>query len=407
MKKLLSFTGVLGLIWGNVLALNKEPLRAENSVVVKNGQILTTGILSDIDGNIFLEFLKDMHVNVSATPVGFQGEIIAPTIIEIPQRAPRGRMKEVLTFELLTNSGEEITFVDRFAFMHPKDKRKAQIENPELAIQRSGTLLLTKFTEEDNVRKPALWEYRNETNDLEGSCDTKTGEIRQLCFQLKECKRQDDFEKEKCIKKLSWRKIGGKIETTPEEDTVIFSALLTRNGTFTIFDENPTAEFTPTFPISEVERVDQSPFPSVEPPPLQETETTNEAFIDLEEEDEEDDLLTIIPTVGDTDTLVIPSLEDLSTEGIPPFIEEDEDTEIAPSPSEPIEETIITSAKKETEQREAEQAAIEALNQTNIPKNATLPKSGQNKNYKFPLTLILTLSILGASSYLALKNKPY
>ena len=126
MKKALWVLGIISFFWGNTLALEKEPLRAESSVVVENGSVKATAILSDIDGYIFIEFLKDLYVVIAGTEVGFRGEIIAPEIIGIPQRAPRGRMKEVLTFELLTDTGYGVTFLDRFTLMHPKHKAKEQ-----------------------------------------------------------------------------------------------------------------------------------------------------------------------------------------------------------------------------------------------------------------------------------------
>lgn len=381
MKKLLCFM-MICLFWGQAFALGKDPLRADDSIIVRNGKIVETGILSDTDGKIFLEFLKDMHVMVSETPVGFNGEILIPEIIEIPQRAPRARMKEVLTFELVTNSRDVINFVDRFALMHPKHRLKEQTANPEIAVQRIGALLLIKFSEEDKVQKPVLWEYRSVVAEMEGPCASKAGEERELCFQLKECKKMLDFERGQCIKKLSWKKIGGKVEQSPEKD-LVFSALITRNGIFTIFDENPPVDFTPTFPIDEVELVDQSPFPSVEPLPKLEAEFPFE--------------------IMENEFSVLDG-EKLEVDDIPPFIEEDLDEFL----EEEQEESEVSSQESgEEEEMAAEIEEIEAMNQVDIPEGATLPKSGQSRNFKFPVVLLLALGILGGSGYLALRENTY
>ena len=397
MKKSLWVLGIISFFWGNTFALEKEPLRAESSVVVENGSVKTTAILSDIDGYIFIEFLKDLYVVISGTEVGFRGEIIAPEIIEIPQRAPRARMKEILTFELLTDTGDGVTFLDRFTLMHSKHKVREQLENPEMNLQRQGGLLLAKFSEEDQVQVPVLWEYRSDIESISGSCHEQNGEEQSLCLSVKSCKSLPEYEKAKCLKKLSWRKIGGKVEQSPDGET-IFSVILTRNGIFTIFDENPPIDFTPTFPVDEIEYADPSPYPSVEP--SAEIINIGGTGTPLGVEATEENPLTTIPAVE------APNLTE-----IPPFIEPDVvEEELISAKENPIEDTTtqtLTEAEVLAELEAIQNQNEAATATTQISEGATLPQSGQKTDLKFPIVLLFALGILGASGYLAFRSKRY
>ena len=207
-------------------ALGQTSLKTANSVEVKSGFIAETVVLADDGGKLFLEFIKGDRVAKKLDGQIFDGEILPPLIIDVPDKAPRARMRELLSFEVIADNNEEVEMIDQFTALHPKDRLRQGLKN-QAGQRRLGAQLITLFPEEDAVSRPSLWHY-----------DTSYTPPR-------------------------WERLGGIMGETPAGEANVFSSYLYGTGKFTIWDENPQPTFSPTFPIDEVELAEDSPFPSV------------------------------------------------------------------------------------------------------------------------------------------------
>ncbi len=450
MKKLFCSFGIFALLFASEgFAVEKDPLRANDSVVVNEGFVAETAILSDPEGIIFLEFLKGTYTAVEEAKTGFDGEIMPPEIIEVPARPPRARMKEFLTFELLTDSGDDVVFVDRFALKPDKNKLREEVTNPDQFFQRPGAAILTRISTEDKVALPTLWEFKGEEFATE-KCSIERSVIR----------------RQKCVRRNLWRRIGGKLEESEEPEISIFSAIFTKTGIYAIFDENPSPDFVPPFPIDEIEAAEESPFPSVEPSSASasaEASADRKASEDMEggeemgEESEEippfideeegaplevpasdnpfsgipgqagglvsegvQGAQNVIPSLPEdpvpiSESAIVPALPEpgvapagapgeavplapLPTEGnfqsVTPGIVSGEVPAIEPaeSPLEPIEEIIEEPAELDPELSE----------ELEIEEGSELPKSG---SFKFPFVMVLAFLFLVASGYFAFEKQ--
>ncbi len=383
MKNLLFLLYIFCFFFGNAVAVEKEPLRAEDSIVVEAGKVVGTGILSDVDGTIFLEFLRDLRVVTASGKYGsqggllpsFEGEILPPEIIEPLLEPPRARMREILTFELLTDSGEDVAFLERFTVMKTKHRIKELIENPNQAVYRAGATLLTKIDEVDEIGKPALWEFQNDENE--------------------------------------WRRLGGKLEDSEEDNIQIFSSLISRSGIYAVFDENPLPSFEPAFPVDQIEMVEMSPFPSVEVSP------ENADLSDMEDLGELEASPALPLGVEGESTLVVPGIAVPELSGLPirggvevsPVLEESEELVLDSEGRDslglervgavPTEGRVsVISPEVGGAEREREIAEIAA----EVPEGSTLPTTGKKEPYKFPWGIILAIGVLVGCGYLAIKK---
>ncbi|MBT3349615.1 hypothetical protein HN954_03470 [bacterium] len=201
MRKLfLTFVSFIIFLPLSVDAILDEPIRTEDSVVVDTGDIFENGVLADSAGTIFLEFSKNTRVVYASDSILFSGEILPPQTIEIPDQAPRTRMDELVTFELISDGGDDLKFVDRFDVMHPRNRLKLQYTDPE-SLERSAWVKLIFPIENKFVRTPKMWRYLGE-----------------------------DF---------GWKRIGGTFEPSSTEEIWLFSVTVPGTGVFSVFDENP------------------------------------------------------------------------------------------------------------------------------------------------------------------------
>ncbi len=245
------FIVVLVLLFsGSILQAQEDVLRSRESVEVKNGKIVRTGVLADNDGVLFVEFIagdfvvkradterclkltrKDFQrrscINTLALEE-YEGEVLAPVILDKPDKAPRARMREIITFEMIVDTNDEVFFVDRYTIMHPSERLRQGIRFGDLEPGNSGAQVLMRIFNEDEIGQPSLWFYNTDEN--------------------------------------RWREIGGILTDSAEPDVKIFSAIIARTGLYTIWDANPPPTFSPNFPIDEIELAEESPFPSVEIP---------------------------------------------------------------------------------------------------------------------------------------------
>ena len=199
------------------------------SIPIEAGKVRQTGVITDDKGTIFIEFLKGDRASTSETNIKvYNGEILPPSLVSPPAKAPRARMREILSFEVISDTGDEVILIDQYAALNPhlrerlsyKDKYESQPE------RQSGAQLLTNIYKEDEIGRPILWRY--------------------------------DFKKSK------WERLGGIVSESSEPDVEVFSMILYRTGTYTLWDENPNPTFAPNFPIDQVELAEESPYPSVE-----------------------------------------------------------------------------------------------------------------------------------------------
>ncbi len=358
MKKL-----IIGLILLNFAVTEaKETLRVEDSITVTNGKVSETGVLADNNGTIFLEFLKGSFINYTKDNQPFSGEILAPSIIDNTQKLPRGRMREILTFELLSDNADEVSLVDRYTLMHPKEYLRETISNPDGLIHNGGIKLLTRLYNKDKIGFPGLWKL--------------------------ETKKAKDNEREINY----WKRVGGKLNESPESDVKVFTAIISKTGVYGLFDENPKPFYSKNTPLETVEKVQQSPFPSVVPQP--QIKAVDKPLIEenlpLDEWGDDDfqipDDTLIIPAVQepkkiDSDTLIIPAIE---TDEEMPLLEE------------------LPEKNEDKSPTDANRMHASNLDINDIK---MLPVAGEKKiSSRFPIILILSFFVIGFSIYLAIKK---
>ncbi len=339
----------------------REALRADDVIKVRDGKVVDTGILSDEKGTIFLEFIKGDFVNYAKDKQPFTGEILPPAIIDKPLKLPRYRMREILSFELLTDNVETVTFVDRYSLMHPKEYLRTTLANPDGLIHGSGIKFLTRIYDEDKFGLPTLWVLETEKESVL-----------------------------KTERKKYWKKIGGKLVETEESGVKVFSAVLNRTGVYGLFDEDPTPYYSPNTPLETVQKVEASPYPSVVPQapalPITPPQTNTSQATDEDFYFDENDNLQLVPAVNERKNNV-------------PVI----DNRIIPAIQTPIEVVPAVDTPKVPPVSEFQNL------QSNNPNIKTLPVTGasltQTPSSHFPFVLLLAFGLLGGSFYLAFKKQ--
>lgn len=356
MKKLL--IGLLFISQFPLVVDAREALRADDIIKVQDGKVFDTGILSDENGIVYLEFIKGDFVNYKKDKQPFSGEILPPAIIDKPLKLPRHRMREVLSFEFLTDNVETVSFIDRYSLMHPKQYLRATLSNPDGLIHGSGIKFLTRIYDKDRIRLPTLWVLETERDSV-----LKTEQ------------------------KKYWKKIGGKLIDTEESGVKVFSAVLNQTGVYGLFDENPTPYYSPNTPLETIQKVDTSPYPSVVPQtPERPIDIPNEQAIDNGFYFDDQDNLQLVPAISDSGA---------STPAV--------DDRLIPAISTPIE--ILPSIPSTKVPPVSEFQNL----QSNDPNIQTLPVTGasltESPSSSFPFVLLLAFSLLGGSFYLAFKKQ--
>ncbi|MCK5460464.1 hypothetical protein KAI58_00570 [Candidatus Gracilibacteria bacterium] len=324
-----------------------EPLRAEESLPIVAGKVVETGILTDDKGTVFLEFIKDTYISNSEDKQPFEGEILPPQIIDIPTKKPRGRMTEILSFELLVDSNTDVTFVNKFSLLRPKQIIRLEHTDPNAFERTEGVRVFHQIKEEDQIGLPTLWQYLGEDEEGEDQ----------------------------------WIRIGGKIENTKESDVKIFSAVITTTGIFSLLDENPSPILSENTPTDLVELVEDSPYPSVETP-----EPEGEVDYESSEFPIEDTTYEDSEEITDSPFLIPASTEESHA---PTQILDQEDETNMPE----LEEEVFSDTDEIIEKP--------------LPEESILPQSGPAEKTKksFPFTILLAVFILGTSIYFGLSKK--
>lgn len=197
-KKILTIFAIIMVLTTPVFA-ESQPLLTANFVEVDNGGIVENTLLASDEGNIFIEFSKETKFINAEEKLNFTGEILPPQVIELDIRKPRGLMEELTTFELVSNTGADVAFMDRFDTLTRKNLYREKLLNPD-GLSRSSWVKLIYLIDNENTNLPKLWEWQGEED--------------------------------------GWYRVGGNI-TEAGENSRILSAILRRTGIYTIFDENP------------------------------------------------------------------------------------------------------------------------------------------------------------------------
>jgi hypothetical protein len=211
---LFGFVILFACAFGQLFA-EAPPLLSATFVEVEKGEISDNTLLASDDGTIFIEFSKDTKFVDAEEKLNFTGEILPPQTIELEFDPPRALLEELATFELVSNAGADIAFLDRYDRMSRKNLLLENLRSPDELKKKSSWVKLVYPLKDSLVSMPKLWEWQGESK--------------------------------------GWKRIGGTVEIPPPivtegeevlyEETVeenrVFSAILRRTGIYAIFDENP------------------------------------------------------------------------------------------------------------------------------------------------------------------------
>jgi len=340
------------------------PLHPDDSIPVVRGTVEEAGLLSDSEGRVFLEFPAGLSVVTHREKTFFDGEILPPEVIRLPGRAPRARMREFLSFELIPSVAADLNFVNRFYLMSSKEKMRHEFLRPE-SLVKTPVRVVAPVAEE--VGRLALWEF------LPG-------------------------EEEK------WFRLGGVTEDSVETGVRIFLSSVRGTGVYTIFDEDPPASFVPPFPIDQIQLAEPSPFvegmeedfgtpnptPDFEVPAIQNESDENVSRENSQDLEQEEDF-------------EVPAIQNESVSGeITPeqmqFL-----TEAATS-GEEIPGDFSFPDELMPENSDSSGASADSVNlQASSFESGKLPVAGAEKS-AFPVWILVAVGILGASAWFGFRR---
>lgn len=388
-KLILTTLLLLTTVSTSVLAQNR--LKTSNSVNIANGFIVETVVLADDPGQVFIEFIKSDRVAKSLDGQIYSGEILPPFSVDSPARAPRARMREILSFEVISDTNEPLYLIDQYAAMHAKDRLRNSLRSLT-GTRRQGAQLITLLPAAENINHAALWHY-DETN-----------------------------------LKQPWKRLGGIAGETPAGEDQIFSAYLYGTGIYTIWDENPLPTFEVSFPNDEIEFAEPSPFPSI---------TEEEEELALMEDAEFAELLEGQAALieddnrarlrgDDSQSLLVPAVDqdslNISQLLVPAIPEEINSALTSRNTLTPV--TAPATSNFLLAPNTSSQPLVPAVtaNETNTVNELSLAQALQSNSFKdfgmqegdlseaggfqFPWVLLIVLAITGFSFY-ALRKKPY
>jgi len=359
--------------------LAKEPLRTEDAIYVETGKIVQSGILADSNGLLFIEFSQNARVVVTLDRLSFSGEIVPPQLIALPDKKPRARMQELITFELLGDTAEHLTFADQFDLMRSRSRFRYAALHPE-SFSRTTSLVQILVPIEEDYGELSLWEYSYEGD---------------------------------------WIELGGKIEDSSTPNTKVFSSVLTGTGIFTIFDNNPAPDFVPPFPLDEIILVEPDPFADeyFTENAAYSTESTPELF----EGSYIDPLLPVDPVPIEGEFSTVPmgvngafNALPLNITGGPPTDGRAQTTEELYAQKDAVGKIsampfMLPGAQAQEPEDVVFLEELPPLEEEFVPIPDELPQTGPaNKDQPrtvFPFMILFAVVILGSSFYFAIKGK--
>ncbi len=368
MKKILATFVIIICSWHTHQA--SANLTTADAVQVKDGIVTNTTVISDFSGQVFLEFTANTRILNEEEKSLFTGSILPPDTIEAPDRPPRGRMRTLLSFQLLGSSNQPLLFSDKLEVTNFKNILRLEATNPE-ELERTPLVKVFAPLNAD-IKKASLWEYMED--------------------------------------KKSWIPLGGTIEESSDPEVNIFKGFIKKTGTFAIFDNDPAPEAIEPFPLDQIQPAEPDPFADAFTNP---DNIINEAVLF----DEEDFLSaaqteSFEPTGAEQEIIIEPS----------------ENTDQS-NPLLPTESQTITSAEQNqaligTDLSEEEIIPLEnigenegvitgasVLQEATIPDGSILPRTGiseeETNRSTFPITILVTLLLLIASGIFAFRKEKH
>ena len=389
MQKIITAGLVFSLLFG-ASALGQNRLKTASSAKIKAGFVAETVVLADSDSKNFLEFIKGDRVAKSLDGQIYDGEILPPVQIDNQYKAPRARMRELRSFEVISDTNESLELIDQFTAMQSKQRLRNSLGN-QAGNRRQGAQLISLFEEGSNISDPALWKYNPENV------------------------------------KSPWKRLGGIIAETPVDSEKVFSAFLFSTGIYTIWDENPLPTFEVSFPLDEIELAEVSPFPSVIEEEELATLETNEfvEFLEGEEAFFEEELNTspslrgddshqnLVPAVGTSntaDSTLIPAIADAPLQNNPvapvtpsTTLNTNNNFLLAPPVSNPLVPATVAPSNAPINEAGLGQVLQANSFQDFGLNEGDLPEAG---GFQFPWFLLIVFGIIGFSVY-SIRQKPY
>lgn len=205
----------------------RSPLRSQTSVLIQGGKVVESAILADADGQVFIEVPLRLQAKIKGLKSpNYTGELLAPIIREPINKAPRERMRNVVSFDFGSITGDHLQLTDRYYGLSQQRIKKLQSQDQDL--KRYVMKVFVPVKTEQNIRTPKLYRYNNAKN--------------------------------------TWQKIGGTLNQTQDNTTQLFQATITETGSYTLWDENPMPQFQNAINTDDITLAEPSPFPSVIPP---------------------------------------------------------------------------------------------------------------------------------------------
>ncbi len=259
-----------------IIPITYAQIRPQTIITIEKGLINNTGILTDDQQKIYIEFLKNTAVSSGDKIRQYAGEILSPNIIKNPaQKNPAPRMREILSFRFEASTGHKLSFIDRNYLLPPKEQeRRIQAQKNSnnknnKKYSSGGVKFLTQIKKEDKIIDPELWQYVKIPKTITNNDK-----------QIEKTRMKSSVFNNKT--KRIWKRIGGKSEDSSDPNIKIFTAKISQTGVYVFFDAKPSPK--PVRPESShlINSVEASPMPSVIP--LNPIEILNQQKDDLKEQ---------------------------------------------------------------------------------------------------------------------------
>lgn len=344
-------------------AQKKEQLRVSDSASFEKGDSLDTVVLTDVDGKVFLEIPEAVVATNVNDGTRFTGEVLSPNFIALPGKTPKTRMKEIFSFEVLGDNGNQLKFVDKIMTLTPRNRLRLEILEPEKVVSgpRPKVIYVVKA---DGVRDPNLWRFIND----------------------------DD----------GWERIGGTYNT--ENGANIFTAKISSTGKYSIIDSAPLpTDSVDDYAIPEtVESLTET---------IDRLSAQREAMmleLGLSNEEELPPFLSDVVDEGEVfpDNVEIPSLETPEISEIPAieseFTQTDDKTRVIPALTE--DGYLQEPSPEPPLEYETQNQLVNTIPEGELPSTGKIDDENSNT---FVFVLLGVFGLIGVSIYFAFRKQEY
>lgn len=259
-------------------------MRVSDAVKIEDGVVQEAAILSDMEGNVFLDFLKDTRVLNYEERGAYTGTVIPPEVVELPLQPPLPRMNDVLVFKLESSTGAELVFADKIQFMSAKSLYRLQRQNPEDFERTPRIKVYVPLP--STIEQASLWEFipphswservpvRSAVDnpvDLEEESDEQSLWEEGTDYVRDFFDEEDEMEAENESLDASlryefrdewesvWVRVGGRIEET-DGDEKVFVAQIKNTGIYALFDERPDPTGVDPVDVDSIELAESPPY---------------------------------------------------------------------------------------------------------------------------------------------------